>query len=231
MPQEPVRVLLYRRLTNLLLNRRLTNLAVKPFLSEGPMFAAPRAVGERPVQLFARGRRPAAALGIWTARKPVSLSSGPVVSVPTARAPTTLADQPRQQRPVAPNPEAGGAEARSGAGGAVAGTDVLYVLMPSGSGAGCTVATVEGAAAASGGAEGWMLLALRGQRQQWSMSLVGRGVDWPNDLARRLVSIPAVLSDGDVRTLYELARQSTTWTRELGGGADRIRLGPPSLGP
>jgi hypothetical protein len=189
------------------------------------MFAAPRAVGERPVQLFARGRRPAAALGIWTARKPVSLSSGPVVSIPTARAPTTLADQPRQQRPVAPNPEAGGAEARSGAGGAVAGTDVLYVLMPSGSGAGCTVATVEGAAAASGGAEGWMLLALRGQRQQWSMSLVGRGA--------AIMAPPRVAQAVAVRVLNDMGVHVRAWRGD--GGADQImyraELEAPAEGP
>jgi hypothetical protein len=55
----------------------------------------------------------------------------------------------------------------------VAETDLLFVLVPGGSS--FTTATVVGAIAASGGAEGWMLLALRGQRQHWSMPLLSRG--------------------------------------------------------
>jgi len=50
---------------------------------------------------------------------------------------------------------------------------VLYVLVLSGSG--LPAAAVEGTARASGGAGGWMLLALHGQRRRWSTPLLSRG--------------------------------------------------------
>jgi hypothetical protein len=64
-------------------------------------------------------------------------------------------------------------------------------------------ATVEGAAAASGGAGGWMLLALDGQRRHWSMPLLSRGA--------AVTAPPRVAQAVAVRVLTELGVYVRAW--------------------
>jgi hypothetical protein len=60
-----------------------------------------------------------------------------------------------------------------------------------------------GAIAASGGAEGWMLLALRGQRQHWSMPLLSRGA--------ATTAPPRVAQAVAVRVLNDLGIHVRAW--------------------
>jgi hypothetical protein len=154
------------------------------------------------VQLFDR-RRPSttAPPGITTPREPARSGSGPAVSIPPVPAPRAPSGEPLPHLPDGSGPEAGAAAGRSGTDGAPAESDLLYVLVPGGSS--FTTATVMGAIAASGGAEGWMLLALRGQRQHWSTPLLSRGA--------ATTAPPRVAQAVAVRVLNDLGIHVQAW--------------------
>jgi hypothetical protein len=97
----------------------------------------------------------------------------------------------------------GPAAGRSGTDGALAATNVLYVLVPSGSGDDFTTPTVQEAAAASRPAEGWMLLALHGYRRQWAMPLLARGA--------AVTAPPRVAQAVAVRVLADLGVHVRAW--------------------
>jgi hypothetical protein len=198
--------------------------AVGPSLSKDRRSRARRSGGERPVQLFAKRRTPTTAPGIPTPREPVPAGWRPGAFTPAAL-PATPADEPLRHSAAAPDPAAAAA-GRSERGGAPAPTDMLYVLAASGSGDGFTVATIEGPAAASGGVEGWMLLAVHGQRWHWSMPLAGRGA--------ATTAPPRVAQAVAVRVLNDLGVQVRAW--HGAGRADqslyRAELeAPPEPGP
>jgi hypothetical protein len=161
------------------------------------------------VQLFDRRRTSTTAPAIPTPRESAPSGSGSAASISTVSAPTAPADEPVPPRPDASDPEA--AAARSGTDGALAATDLLYILAPSGSGNGVTTATAAGAAATCAGAQGWMLLALHGQRQHWSMPLLSRGA--------AITAPPRVAQAVAVRVLNDLGVHVRAW--HAAGSADQ----------
>jgi hypothetical protein len=176
--------------------------SVKPFLSEARV-RGPAFVGERLVQLFDRRRTSTTAPGIPTPREPAPSPSGPATSLPTVSAPTAPADEPVPHKQEASDREVGAAACRSGTDGAPTATDMLYVLVPSGSADGFTPATVVEATATGGGAGGWMLLALHGQRRHWSMPLLSRGA--------AMTAPPRVAQAVAVRVLNDLGVHVRAW--------------------
>ena len=159
--------------------------------------------------LFDRRRPPTTAPGISTPREPAPSGTGPKTSTPTAPAPTAPADEPVLHRPAAPpNPDEGPAAGRGGTGDALTPADVLYMLVPRGSGAGCTAATIDAASAASVEAGGWMLLALHGHRRHWSMPLLARGA--------AITAPPRVAQAVAVRVLTDLGVHVQAWHRASG---------------
>ena len=128
------------------------------------------------------------------------------------RPPSTRADEPVPHRQDVSDREAEAAAAQSGTDGVPAATDTLYILAPSGSGNGFTTDTAAGAAAARGGAQGgWMLLALHGQRQRWSMPLFSRGA--------AIAAPPRVAQAVAVRVLNDLGVHVRAW--HAAGSADQ----------
>jgi hypothetical protein len=166
------------------------------------------------VQLFDRRRTSTTAPpGIPTPREPARPGPGPATSIPPVSAPRAPAGEPLLRRPDGSDPEAEAAAGRSGTDGALAETDLLYVLVPGGSG--FTTATVVGATTASGGAEGWMLLALRGQRQHWSTPLLSRGA--------AVTAPPRVAQAVAVRVLTDLGLQVRAWHNVSGADQPMYR--------
>lgn len=157
--------------------------------------------------LFDRRRTPITAPGIPTPREPAPPGTDPKTFTPTVSVPTASADEPVLRGPAAPNPEVGPA-GRWGTGDALTAADMMYMLVPSGSGAGCTAATIDAAAAASVEAGGWMLLALHGRRRHWSMPLLGRGA--------ALTAPPRVAQAVAVRVLTDLGVHVQAWHRASG---------------
>lgn len=140
--------------------------------------------------------------------------------------PRTPADEPLRLTADAPDPAAAAAARRSEPGGASALSEVLYVLVASCSVGGFTAPIVEGPATASGGAKGWMLLAVHGQRWLWSMPLAGRGA--------ATTAPPRVAQAVAVRVLHDFGVRVRAW--HGAGGAEqptyRAELeAPPEPGP
>ena len=176
------------------------------------------------MQLFARRRTPTTGPGTPTPREPVPAEWRPAALTPTAL-PATPADEPLRPSAARSDPAAAAA-GRSERGGAPAPTDMVYVLAASGSGDAFTVPAMEEPAAASGGVEGWMLLAVHGQRWHWSMPLAGRGA--------ATTAPPRVAQAVAVRVLDDLGVQVRAWHGS--GRADqplyRAELeAPPEPGP
>jgi hypothetical protein len=182
----------------------------------GPRFAGPRSMGEQLVPLFGRRRTPITAPGVPTPREPAPSGTGHKTFTPTVSGPTAAADEPEVHKPAAPNPEVGPA-GRWETGDALTAADVMYMLVPSGSGADCTAANVDGASAASVEAEGWMLLALHGHRRHWSMPLLGRGA--------ALTAPPRVAQAVAVRVLTDLGVHVQAWHRASGADQPIYRAG------
>ena len=133
----------------------------------------------------------------------------PAPAPSTHPAPTPPADPTHRHGPAAPNPKAGATADRFGGDAALAAPDVVYLLVPSGSGDGFPTATVTRPAetSARGITEarvgGWALLALHGQRRRWSMPLLGRGA--------AITAPPRVAQAVAVRVLADLGVRVRAW--------------------